>query len=120
MLWTPGLRRRSRMAVTRELLVVDDDDALRGMLRELFQDEGYRVWDAPTAEAARGLPRAHEVDAVLLDVNMPGKSGIDLVGELRSVRPDTPVVLMTAFASVASAVEAMRAGGVDYITKQVA
>ena len=87
------------------------------MLRELFQDAGYRVWDAPSAEAALELTREHELDVVLSDVNMPGKSGIELVGELRRVRPETPVVLMTAFASVASAVEAMRAGAFDYITK---
>jgi two-component system response regulator HydG len=105
------------MTAARELLLVDDDDALRGMLRELFQDEGYRVWDASSAESALDLTREREMDAVLSDVNMPGKSGIELVGELRRVRPDTPVVLMTAFASVASAVEAMRAGAFDYITK---
>jgi len=105
------------MTVTRELLVVDDDDALRGMLRELFQEEGYSVWDAPSAEAALELTRDREVDVVLSDVNMPGKSGIELVGELRRVRPEAPVVLMTAFASIASAVEAMRAGAFDYITK---
>jgi DNA-binding NtrC family response regulator len=108
------------MTTTRELLVVDDDDDLRRMLRELFQDQGYRVWDAPSAEAALELTREHELDAVLSDVNMPGKSGIELVGELRRVRPETPVVLMTAFASVAAAVEAMRAGAHDYITKPFA
>jgi DNA-binding NtrC family response regulator len=105
------------MTATRELLIVDDDDDLRRMLRELFQDAGYRVWDAPSAEAALELTREHELDAVLSDVNMSGKSGIELVGELRRVRPDTPVVLMTAFASIASAVDAMRAGAFDYITK---
>jgi DNA-binding NtrC family response regulator len=105
------------MTATRELLVVDDDDDLRRMLRELFQDAGYRVWDAPSAEAALELTREHELDTVLSDVNMSGKSGIELVGELRRVRPETPVVLMTAFASVASAVDAMRAGAFDYITK---
>ncbi len=105
------------MTVTRELLVVDDDDALRRMLVELLQEAGYRVADAPTAEAALELARDREFDAVLSDVNMPGKNGIELVGELRRVRPQTPVVLMTAFASVASAVEAMRAGAFDYITK---
>jgi DNA-binding NtrC family response regulator len=105
------------MTLTRELLVVDDDDVMRRMLRELFQDTGYRVWDAASAEAALEISREHELDLVLSDVNMPGQSGIELVGELHRVRPDTPVVLMTAFASVASAVEAMRAGAFDYITK---
>jgi DNA-binding NtrC family response regulator len=105
------------MTTPRELLIVDDDDSLRQMLRELFQDGGYRVWDASSTEAALEQTREREFDVVLSDVNMPGKSGIDLVGELRRVRPSTPVVLMTAFATVASAVEAMRAGARDYITK---
>jgi len=105
------------MTLARELLVVDDDATMRQMLRELFQDAGYRVWDAPSAEAALEVSREHEIDLVLSDVNMPGQSGIELVGELRRVRPETPVVLMTAFASVASAVAAMRAGAFDYITK---
>ena len=55
------------MATTRELLVVDDNDALRQMLRDLFQDQGYRVWDPSSAEAALELSRGHEVDAVLSD-----------------------------------------------------
>jgi two-component system response regulator HydG len=105
------------MTRARELLIVDDDDDLRQMLRELFQDAGYRVWDASSAEAALELTRDHELDAVLSDVNMPGRSGIELVGELRRLRADVPVVLMTAFASVSSAVEAIRAGAFDYITK---
>ena len=69
------------MIRTRELLVVDDDDDLRRMLCELFQDQGYRVREAPSAEAALELARGHELDAVLSDVNMPGRSGIELVGE---------------------------------------
>ncbi len=105
------------MTETRELLIVDDDDVLRRMLCELFGDAGYRVCDAPSAEAALDLARERELDVVLSDVNMNGKSGIELVGELHRVRPETPVVLMTAFASVASAVEAMRAGAHDYLTK---
>jgi DNA-binding NtrC family response regulator len=105
------------MDTLRQLLVVEDDDALRQMLHVMFQDEGYRVWDAPNADAALELSREHEFDAVLSDINMPGSSGIEMVGELRRIRPDTPVILMTAFGSVASAVEAMRAGAFDYITK---
>jgi len=105
------------MSPARELLVVDDDAAMRRMLAEMFGDAGYRVWDAPSADAALEISREREIDVVLSDVNMQGKSGIELVGELRRVRAETPVVLMTAFGSIASAVEAMRAGAFDYITK---
>jgi DNA-binding NtrC family response regulator len=120
MLCPPGVSGGLEVTAVRELLIVDDDPDLRRMLRDLFQDAGYRVCDAPSAQAALELARERELDAVLSDVNMPGKSGLELVGELRRVRPQTPVVLMTAFASVASAVEAMRAGAHDYITKPFA
>ncbi len=99
------------------LLVVDDDRAMRQMLSSLFRDAGYGVQEAATADEALELARSVELDAVLSDIKMPGKNGIEMVGELRRIRPDTPVVLMTAFGSIDSAVEAMRAGAFDYITK---
>jgi len=105
------------MRPARDLLIVDDDDAMRKMLGELFAEEGYRVWEAASADRALELCREREVDAVLSDVCMPGCSGIELVGALRRVRPEAPVVLMTAFGSVATAVEAMRAGAFDFVTK---
>jgi len=105
------------MDTPRSLLIVDDEETMRKMLSELFRDEGYRVWEAGSAEEALERVREQEIDAVLSDVNMPGKSGLELVGELRRVRADAPVVLMTAFGSVATAVEAMRAGAHDYVTK---
>jgi DNA-binding NtrC family response regulator len=99
------------------LLVVDDDTAMRALLASLFQQKGYPVEEAASADEALERAREHEFDAVLSDIKMPGKTGIEMVGELRKIRPDTPVVLMTAFGSIDSAVEAMRAGAFDYITK---
>jgi len=99
------------------LLIVDDDGAMRDMLASLFQDQGYAVDQAESAERALELSREVEYAAVLSDVRMPGKSGTELVGELRQLRAQTPVVLMTAFGSIDSAVEAMRVGALDYITK---
>ncbi len=105
------------MKPARTLLVVDDDGAMRQMLASLFREQGYAVEEASSADQA--LERAAEVefDAVLSDVRMPGRSGIQLVGDLRKLRPETPVVLMTAFGSIDAAVGAMRAGALDYITK---
>ena len=99
------------------LLVVDDDTAMREMLASLFREKGYPVQEAASADEALERAREAEFDAVLSDVRMPGRSGVELVGELRRFRPDVPVVLMTAFGSVDSAVDAMRAGAYDYITK---
>ena len=101
----------------RTLLVVDDDSAMRELLASLFEDRGYAVEQAASVDEALEQCREREFDAVLSDIKMPGASGIDLVGRVRELRPATPVVLMTAFGSIDSAVEAMRAGAHDYITK---
>jgi len=100
-----------------QLLIVDDDTAMREMLASLFRDRGYAVEEA--ASAAEALERADQqcFDVALSDIRMPGKTGIEMVGELRARLPETPVVLMTAFGSIDSAVESMRAGAFDYITK---
>jgi len=100
-----------------QLLIVDDDTAMREMLASLFRDRGYAVEEA--ASAAEALERADKqcFDVALSDIRMPGKTGIEMVGELRERLPETPVVLMTAFGSIDSAVESMRAGAFDYITK---
>ena len=105
------------MVKSRNILIVDDDAAMRQMLESLFKEQGYEVVQADSANAALECAREAEFDAVLSDIKMPGKSGVKMVGELRGIRPDTPVVLMTAFGSIDSAVEAMRAGAFDYITK---
>jgi DNA-binding NtrC family response regulator len=105
------------MSRIHQLLVVDDDAAMRQMLVSLFADQGYRVFEAASVSEAVDRARESEIDAVLSDIRMPGKSGIELVGELHRVRPEAPVVLMTAFGSIDSAVDAMRAGAFDYITK---
>ncbi len=90
---------------------------MREMVASLLEDEGMRALQAGSAdEAVDQLSRA-DCDVVLSDIRMPGTSGIELLGRVRDVRPETPVVLMTAFGSIDSAVEAMRAGAFDYVTK---
>ncbi len=105
------------MTRPRQLLVVDDDRAMREMLTSLFKERGLEAEEAPSADAALALVAERDFDAVLSDVRMPGLSGVELVGQLRRLRPHTPVVLMTAFGSIDSAVEAMRSGAFDYLTK---
>jgi len=101
----------------KRVLVVDDDAAMREMLVSLVEDEGMHAEGAEGAAKALERVRDAEFDAVLSDIRMPGLSGIELLGRLREARPGLPVVLMTAFGSIDSAVEAMRAGAFDYITK---
>jgi DNA-binding NtrC family response regulator len=98
--------------------VVDDDRAMREMLVSLFEEQGMAVAQAENVDAAIAVAEAgDELDAVLSDIKMPGRSGIELVGEFRKLRPRTPVILMTAFGSIDSAVSAIRAGAYDYVTK---
>ena len=104
-------------SASRSVLVVDDDRAILDMAEDLLTDAGFEVRTAPSAEEALVTAREQECDAVLTDIQMPGKDGLELLAELRALRPDTPVVLMTAFGSVRSAVAAMRAGALDYVTK---
>jgi two-component system, NtrC family, response regulator AtoC len=105
------------MSTPRQLLVVDDDRAMREMLVALFKERGLGVEDASSADAALARAAEQDFDVVLSDVRMPGLSGVELVGQLRRLRPGTPVVLMTAFGTIDSAVEAMRNGAFDYLTK---
>jgi DNA-binding NtrC family response regulator len=103
--------------VVRHLLVVEDDVPMREMLDALFSDIGYRVTTADSAERAMQLLADEEFDLVLSDIHMSGRSGIELVADVRKLRPDVPVILMTAFGHLDSAIEAIRAGAFDYLTK---
>ncbi len=101
------------------ILVLDDDKALCELLEEDLNRRGNRVWTALSVAAARELLRQEEIDVVLTDLNMPGTSGIEFCAELHSNRPDLPVVIMTAFGSLETAIAALRAGAYDFVTKPV-
>ena len=105
------------MGEPRTVLVVDDEPAMREMLVSLLQEEGIRARPAASVDEAVEISRETDFDAVVSDIRMPGRDGIALLAELRQARPDTPVILMTAFGSIDSAVDAMRSGAFDYITK---
>jgi two-component system response regulator HydG len=99
------------------VLVVDDDDANRLTLERILQREGYAVVHAATGRDALEVIRAHPVDVVLTDLKMPGMSGIDLLKAARKVDPDLEVVVMTAYGTVETAVEAMKEGAYDFVAK---
>jgi two-component system response regulator HydG len=99
------------------VLVVDDESANVDSLQRIFEREGFRVWTATSAQRALDACRSHDIDVVVSDLMMPGMNGIELVKALKTVVPDTEVVLMTAFGTVEKAVEAMRAGAYDFVEK---
>ncbi len=99
------------------ILVVDDDRNIRRMIAATFDTAGHRVTEADSAEQALKLFPESTADIVLSDVRMAGINGFGLLTELKRLNPTLPVIMMTAFASVADAVEAMRHGAYDYIPK---
>jgi two-component system, NtrC family, response regulator AtoC len=101
----------------RHILVADDDNAIRSLLRAFLEDENYRVTEATTGqEALEGL-RAAAYDLVLLDMRLPGMTGIDVLKQLREKQGEVPVILMTAYGSPNIAIQASSLGAYSYITK---
>ena len=101
------------------ILVVDDEKAQRENLAEFLTGLGHEVLQADAVEAALTLVEGRPVDLILTDLRMPGASGVDLVKQSREMRPDIAVVVMTAFGTIDTAVEAMRLGAGDFLTKPI-
>lgn len=101
----------------KKILIVDDDADLRSSLGEILKEAGYRAECASSAAEAAARLEAEEFDVVLLDYMMPGMSGIDALRPIRRLRPRAKVIMMTAFATVDNAVDAIKKGASDYIVK---
>ena len=101
----------------KSILVVDDEKSLRDMLTIMLESEGYDVQTASSGEKAVKLVQDTEFDLVLTDFRMKRANGIEVLEAVKSQNPVTPVVLMTAYASAETAVEAMKKGAYDYISK---
>lgn len=101
----------------RTVLLVDDDPSFRRVLEYQLQEDGYGVVTASNAETAFEHFQAKTVDVVLTDVRMPGTDGLDLLARLKNTKPDLPVIALTAHGTIGSAVEAMKIGAFDYLTK---
>jgi len=102
----------------RHILVVDDEQNIRKILKAAFERANYRVTVAEDAASAlQAIQNDGTIDVVLTDVLMPGMTGVDLLVRIRERREDLPVLIMTAYGTIQQAVEAIRAGASDYITK---
>jgi DNA-binding NtrC family response regulator len=103
----------------RNILVVDDDESLRRITQLQLEEAGYDVLSAASGEAALRLIDEEGPALVITDWKMPGLSGLDLLKRVRQSSPQTTVLMITAFGTVQTAVEAMKAGAYDYITKPI-
>jgi two-component system response regulator HydG len=105
------------MAERPKILVVDDEESHRIMLRAVLGAEGYAVTEAADGTEAVTAVGKEAFDVILLDIRMTKMDGIEALGEIRKISPLVPVLIMTAYASVKTAVEALKAGAFDYLTK---
>jgi len=100
-----------------KILVVDDEDVLRQMLTDVLQEEGFDVEIARNGFEAIGKINKNHFDLIITDVMMPEVDGIEVLKKAKEIDPDSDVIVMTGYASVETAVQSMRLGAVDYITK---
>jgi two-component system NtrC family response regulator len=103
----------------RTILVVDDEAAQRTVLAGFLRKRGLDAVTAANADEALRVAAARTLDLVLTDLNMPGKDGLALLDGLKAINPDVPVIVMTAFGTVSTAVDAMKRGAADYLTTPI-
>ncbi|GIW71787.1 MAG: hypothetical protein KatS3mg102_1329 [Planctomycetota bacterium] len=99
------------------ILVADDEDVIRQLLKRCLMREGYRVATAEDGRQAIELVNKEFVNAVVTDIKMPGADGLEVLKHTKTVSPDTEVLIMTAYASTETAIEAVRHGAFDYFLK---
>ena len=103
-----------------KILIVDDEEASRRTLGEILRLEGYHVADAANGQAAVEAIENEDYDLMLLDLKMPGMSGLDVLEQVVQILPGCKVIMLTAHGSLESAIEALRHGAHDYISKPAA
>jgi DNA-binding NtrC family response regulator len=105
------------MAEKVSILIVDDEESVRDSLYNWFIDDGYDVECAENAKTALSLLEARDFDIVLADIKMPGMDGMEMQRRIKSMNKEPVIIMMTAFASVDTAVQALKDGAFDYVTK---
>lgn len=105
------------MKQCQKILIVDDEDALREIIAQRLKRKGYEILEAGTSKQALAHIRDHLLDAVLLDIKLPDGDGLILLPKIKQLQPDLQVVMLTGNGTIESAIEAMKQGAFDYLTK---
>jgi len=100
-----------------QLLIIDDDAQMRSTLSDILQEQGYNVRDYGNGKQALDWLRKNPFDVVILDIKLPDTDGMELVEQIRLINPESAVIMMTGYASVETAIEAMKEGAYAYIVK---
>lgn len=99
------------------ILLVDDDERFRSRMARAFEERGYEVQQADGYEGAKACASVESTEFAVVDLRMPGKSGLEVVHELHRIDPSTKIVVLTGYGSIATALEAVRLGATHYLTK---
>ena len=101
----------------RSILLVDDSFVLRDRLAEAFQERGFRVMVAGNCDEAVEIFKTDPTDLAVVDLRMPGRTGLTVISDLRAIRPDVQVLILSGFGSIATAIDAIRLGAVNFLPK---
>ncbi len=105
------------MSLTGQILIVDDENHIRFFLKEILTRDGHEVVDVDSGEAALKAIAEHNFDLALIDLNLGGMNGMEVLSKLRQMSPDTIPIVLTAYASLETSVDALRQGAHDYLFK---
>jgi len=106
--------------VSKPILIVDDEPIVRESIRDWLKDAGYQVATAESGEEALEMIEKQDFSVMILDVRLPGKTGITVLKEVRALKPEIKSIIITAYPSTELAAEAMKLGAVDYLIKPIA
>ncbi len=105
--------------MSRTILIIDDDQESREVVRDALEGRGFRFLEAESGEEAIDLAAANDIDVATVDVMLPGTDGLETLRKIKELKPDTQVIMLTGLNEVDTAVEAMRFGALDYLTKPI-
>jgi DNA-binding NtrC family response regulator len=106
--------------VDKPILIVDDEPIVRESIRDWLKEAGYLVATAESGEEALKMMETQDFSVLVLDVRLPGKTGINILKEVKALKPDIKSIIITAYPSTELAVESMKLGAVDYLIKPIA